>query len=50
MTVIMINTCQYGVPNVGPWLLRTLEVLFWVNMGFSVVASATVYLILWSTM
>lgn len=50
MTVIMINTCQYGVPNTGPWLLRTMEALFWINVALSVATSATIYLILWSTM
>lgn len=50
MSVIMINSCQYGIAHVGPWLLQTMEVLFWVNTAFSVIASATIYLILWSTM
>lgn len=50
ITVIMINTCQYGIPNTGPWLLRTMEAMFWINVALSVATSATIYLILWSTM
>ncbi|KAM0286047.1 hypothetical protein ACHAQH_001055 [Verticillium albo-atrum] len=50
ITGIMINTCQYGVPHTGPWLLRTMEVMFWINLALSVMVSATIYLILWSTL
>jgi hypothetical protein len=50
IAIIMINTCEYGVPNTGVWLLRTMEVLFWVYVGISAIASAGMYLILWSTL
>lgn len=46
----MINICEYGVPNSGVWLLRTMEILFWVYVGISAIASAGMYLILWSTL
>ncbi|KAI0853822.1 voltage-dependent anion channel-domain-containing protein [Daldinia vernicosa] len=46
---ILINTCQYGIPMTGPWLQRVMEWLFWIYIVVSVVASAGMYLILWST-
>ncbi|EGS23960.1 uncharacterized protein CTHT_0006700 [Thermochaetoides thermophila DSM 1495] len=46
---ILITICQYGVPHVGPWLLRVMEILFWVYVGVSFVVSAALYLTLWST-
>lgn len=46
---ILITICQYGIPNTGPWLLRTMEVIFWVYLGLSFVVSAFLYLLLWST-
>ncbi|CEJ89712.1 hypothetical protein VHEMI05537 [[Torrubiella] hemipterigena] len=49
IALILINICEYGVPSTGIWLLRTLETCFWIYTGFSIVASAAVYLIIWST-
>ncbi len=46
----MINICEYGVPKSGIWLLRTMEILFWVYVCISAIASAGMYLILWSTL
>ncbi|KAI1266354.1 voltage-dependent anion channel-domain-containing protein [Xylariaceae sp. FL1019] len=46
---ILINICQYGVPHTGLWLLKTIEVFFWIYTVISVVTSAGMYLILWST-
>ncbi|KAK1508474.1 C4-dicarboxylate transporter/malic acid transporter [Colletotrichum tamarilloi] len=48
--IISINICQFGVPHVGPWLLRIMQILFWFYIALSVLASATIYLILWSTL
>ncbi|KAK0386468.1 hypothetical protein NLU13_6303 [Sarocladium strictum] len=48
--IILINACEYGIPRSGEWLLRTMEVLFWAYVGLSVIASAGLYLILWSTL
>lgn len=48
--MISINICQYGIPHSGPWLLRVVEVLFWIYLPVSVVASSGMYLILWSTL
>lgn len=50
IAIILINICEYGVPNCGVWLLRTVEVMFWIYVGLSAVASAGLYLILWSTL
>lgn len=50
IAIIMINICEYGVDYVGVWLLRTLEVMFWVYVALSTFASAGMYLILWSTL
>ncbi|UKZ54773.1 hypothetical protein TrVGV298_008586 [Trichoderma virens] len=50
IAVILINICQFGVPHCGVWLLKTLQILFWIYTGLSAVASAGLYLILWSTL
>ncbi|KAF5000003.1 hypothetical protein FGRMN_2084 [Fusarium graminum] len=50
IAVILINTCQYGIPYAGPWLLNTMEWVFWVYAALSVSSSAFLYLILWSTL
>lgn len=46
----MITICEYGIPNCGVWLLRTMEIMFWVYIGLGAIASAGMYLILWSTL
>ncbi|XDG03643.1 hypothetical protein ABKA04_003258 [Annulohypoxylon sp. FPYF3050] len=46
---ILINTCEYGIPMTGPWLSHAMEWLFWIYIVVSVLASAGMYLILWST-
>ena len=50
IAIIMINTCEYGVPRSGVWLLRTMEVMFWFYAALSVFASARIYLVLLSTL
>ena len=50
IATIFITTCEYGVPHTGSWLLRVMEVLFWVYVGLSMLVSAGIYLILWSTL
>ena len=47
--IICINICQYGIPHTGVWLLRVMEVLFWIYLPVSVLASSGMYLIMWST-
>ncbi|ROV97704.1 hypothetical protein VMCG_07365 [Cytospora schulzeri] len=47
---IFINICEYGIPHTGPWLLYTMEAMFWVWAVAAVLASAGIYLILWSTL
>ncbi|KAI4862410.1 voltage-dependent anion channel-domain-containing protein [Hypoxylon rubiginosum] len=49
VATILINTCEYGIPMTGPWLRHTMEWLFWIYIIVSVVASAGMYLVLWST-
>ncbi|KAK2032241.1 C4-dicarboxylate transporter/malic acid transporter [Colletotrichum zoysiae] len=49
VAIISINICQFGVPRVGPWLLRVMQIIFWSYTALSVLASSTIYLILWST-
>ncbi|KAK7211615.1 hypothetical protein V2G26_018793 [Clonostachys chloroleuca] len=49
IAIILTNTCQYGVEHSGFWLFKTLQVLFWFYVASSVLASAGMYLILWST-
>lgn len=50
IATILINTCEYGVPATGVWLLKTMEVLYWIYLCVSIFASAGMYLILWSTL
>ncbi|KAH8899625.1 hypothetical protein GQ53DRAFT_318787 [Thozetella sp. PMI_491] len=47
--IVFITVCEYGVPQVGPWLLKTMEVAFWIYIAVSTLTSAGMYLVLWST-
>ncbi|EFQ29983.1 C4-dicarboxylate transporter/malic acid transporter [Colletotrichum graminicola M1.001] len=49
VAIVSINICQFGVPRVGPWLLRVMQIMFWSYTALSVLASSTIYLVLWST-
>ena len=49
IATIFITACEYGVPHVGGWLVQTMEVMFWVYVVVAYIASAGMYLILWST-
>ncbi|PVH81769.1 hypothetical protein DL98DRAFT_587086 [Cadophora sp. DSE1049] len=46
---ILINFSQYGIPYTGPWFHTVMQVLFWAYVAISVIASAGIYLIVWST-
>lgn len=46
---ILLNICEFGIPFTGPWLIPVMECLYWIYIGISMVASAGMYLILWST-
>lgn len=46
----MIGISAYGVGSVGHWLTKTMQVMFWVYVALSTIASAGMYLILWSTL
>ncbi|KAK1772394.1 voltage-dependent anion channel-domain-containing protein [Phialemonium atrogriseum] len=50
VATILLTICEYGVPHTGPWLLSAMEVMFWVYVGVSMLASAGIYLVLWSTL
>ena len=47
--MILLTSCEYGTPHCGAWFLETMEVMFWLYLGVCMVASAGLYLILWST-
>jgi hypothetical protein len=46
---ILINFCQYGIPETGEWFQTVMQVFFWVYASIAVLASSGMYLILWST-
>jgi len=46
---ILINTCQYGIPLCGEWLQTTMQICFWAYLCVAVIASSSIYLIIWST-
>ncbi|KAF7522603.1 hypothetical protein PCG10_007323 [Penicillium crustosum] len=46
---ILINVSQYGPENTGPWLMRAVCILFWIDATLAVMFSAGIYLLLWST-
>ncbi|KAI1910233.1 hypothetical protein LOZ61_004593 [Ophidiomyces ophidiicola] len=46
---ILINISQYGPSKTGEWLQQAVVVLFWFDAALAVVASAAIYLVLWST-
>ncbi|PQE09619.1 hypothetical protein CJF32_00007089 [Rutstroemia sp. NJR-2017a WRK4] len=46
---ILSNIAQYGVPKTGLWLQTTMQVCFWAYASLSVLSSAAIYLMLWST-
>jgi len=50
LAIIMIGICSYGVSMTGGWLLKTMEILFWIYAALCTVVSAGMYLILWSTL
>jgi tellurite resistance protein TehA-like permease len=33
VALILYNIQQYGTPSTGPWLVKTLEILFWMYAG-----------------
>ncbi|KXG53828.1 C4-dicarboxylate transporter/malic acid transport protein [Penicillium griseofulvum] len=46
---ILINISQYGPENTGPWLMRAVCILFWIDATLAVMFTAGIYLLLWST-
>ena len=43
IALILYNIQQYGVPSAGPWLIKTLEVLFWVYAGCALLVAIFQY-------
>ena len=41
--------CQYGIPGTGVWFHTTMQICFWAYASVAVLASASIYLIIWST-
>ncbi|KIW85148.1 hypothetical protein Z517_00538 [Fonsecaea pedrosoi CBS 271.37] len=46
---ILNNIVQYGSGYVGPWLNRTILILYWFDCGLAISLSIIIYLVLWST-
>ncbi|RDW91577.1 hypothetical protein BP5796_02742 [Coleophoma crateriformis] len=46
---ILINICQYGIPETGEWLQTTMQICFWIYAAIAFLASAGIYLVIWST-
>lgn len=48
VSVSLILSCMqsYGVPNTGPWLVKALEVLFWIYVGVVLVVGIGQYYML----
>jgi C4-dicarboxylate transporter/malic acid transport protein len=46
---ILINIVEYGSGSVGPWLTRTVIILYWFDCGLAFCLSIGIYLVLWST-
>lgn len=43
---ILINISQYGVEYTGDWLAKVMVVLYYVDLGLSVIFSVGIYLIM----
>jgi uncharacterized membrane protein len=46
---ILIAMCQYGIPETGVWFQTAMQVCFWIYASVAVMASASIYLVIWST-
>jgi tellurite resistance protein TehA-like permease len=47
---ILLNITEYGTfnDNIGPWLVDTMIILFWVYCGLALCFSCGIYLVMWS--
>lgn len=43
IALMLICTQQYGVPSSGPWLVKTLQVLFWIYVAFALLVAIFQY-------
>ena len=43
IALILYNVQQYGTPEVGPWLVKALEVCFWTYAGCALLAAIFQY-------
>ena len=44
---VILNIAQYGLGNTGPWLDDAIFAIFWIYVILAIVASVSVYLIMW---
>lgn len=51
VSLVLIINCiqQYGVPSAGGWLIKTLEVLFWMYSAIALLAVILQYFVIFST-
>lgn len=49
VALILTNTSQYASPDCGPWLVKTLEVLFWCYIAFVLLGAVLHYQALFIT-
>lgn len=47
---ILINIVEYGATRSGEWLTKAVMVLFWFDLGLSLILSVGVYMVLWSSL
>ena len=49
LSLLIQNTSQYALPTCGPWLVKTLEVLFWCYFSFILIVAIQQYQALFVT-
>jgi len=49
LALILYNIQQYGVPSCGPWLVKALEVCFWLYAGLALLVVVFQYHIIFDT-
>ena len=45
---VILNIAQYGIGNTGPWISQALIGLFWIYVAIAIVASVSVYLLMYA--
>ena len=49
IALILYSIQQYGVPSSGPWLIKTLEILFWIYAGCAILVAVFQYHVIFDT-